>query len=368
MRHTPQVRIWLCPSAFAPHRGGVEELTLKLAQHLTRRGHDVVVVTNRVPADLPASSVVEGVEVRRVGHSLPTRRPASLVRHARAARSVQQELASLPGPDLVHQICLSSQMGALRSYARRRSLPVVLTTQGETAMDAQGIYQRNPWLRAELRRSARSAAALTACSSWTRNHAATIAPDFAGASVVLNGVDVEDWRAGPLPEAPVFAAWGRHVREKGFDLLLEAFARLRLRLPEAQLLLGGDGPERPRLVGAPGVQLLGPLDRAGVREMLGRARVVVVPSRVEPFGIVALEALAAGRGLVHSVHGGLAEAAGGCGRAADPRDADALASAMLAELREPTSSADGVQRATALSWDRITSEYEAVYAAARTRD
>lgn len=365
MRHTPRVRLWLCPSAFAPHRGGVEELTLKLAQHLVRRGHDVLVVTNRVPADLPGEEVVEGVHVRRVAHSVPARRPASVLRHVRAARLLQQELDRLPVPDLVHEICLSSQMGGLRRYAARRGVPVVLTTQGETAMDAQGIYQRNPWLRAELRRSSTSAAALTACSAWTRGHAATIAPAFADARVVLNGVDVDDWRAGPLPDAPVFAAWGRHVREKGFDLLLEAFARLRLRLPEAQLLLGGDGPER--LVAAPGVQQLGALDRAGVREMLGRARVVVVPSRVEPFGIVALEALAAGRGLVHSVHGGLAEAAGGCGRAVDPTDADALVDAMLAELDAPTPPAEGVRRAGELSWDRIASEYETVYAAARTR-
>ena len=42
-------RVWLAPSAFFPHRGGVEELTLKMALELARRDIDVTVVTHRWP-------------------------------------------------------------------------------------------------------------------------------------------------------------------------------------------------------------------------------------------------------------------------------------------------------------------------------
>lgn len=361
------MRVWLCPSAFAPHRGGVEELTLKLAQHLTRRGHDVLVVTNRHPPDLPGTAIVEGVRVHRVTHTLPSRRPGSVVRHHRATPGLHACLEGLPRPELLHLICLSSQMGAMRSFATRHRLPLILTTQGETAMDANGIYQRNPWLRRELRRSAQAAQTLTACSDWTRQHAATIAGPFEWAEVIFNGVDPGDWAMPPPSAEPVFCAWGRHVREKGFDLVVEAFGQVRERVPQARLLLGGDGPEKANLPVVDGVEILGPLDRAGVRLMLARTRVVVVPSRVEPFGIVALEALAAGRGLVYSSRGGLIEAAGRCGRAVDPTDTAALCSAMIAEEATPTSSADGERRAAEVSWDRIVAQYEAVYERATGR-
>jgi glycogen(starch) synthase len=358
------MRLWLCPSAFAPHRGGVEELTLKLAQQLLVRDHDVLVVTNRHPADLPRSAQVEGVEVLRLPFSLPGRRPSGILRHVLAAPSLRSQLADLPHPDLLHLICMSSQTGALHAFAQRRRLPFVLTTQGETAMDAHRIYEKSPWLRRDLRRAAADAKGLTACSEWARQHAAGVAKPFASSTVILNGVDPGDWVVPPPPTEPVFAAWGRHVPEKGFDLLITAFQHVRAEVPAAKLLLGGDGPERVRLDEIEGVDFLGSLDREGVRRLLMRARVVVVPSRIEPFGIVALEALAAGRGLVYSSHGGLAEAAGGCGRVADPFDAMALASAMLAELSDPTPALVGQRRAEQLDWSKVAEAYAAVYESA----
>lgn len=355
------MRLWLCPSSFAPHRGGVEELTLKLAHQLSHRGHEVLVVTNRHPDILPAADVVEGVQVRRVQFSLPARRPASLLRHAVDAPRARRQLADLPAPDLVHVICLSSQTAALTGYSRSRHLPLVLTTQGETEMDSQAIYHKNPWLRRDLRRAARSARVLTACSDWTRRHTSAYAPEFLRAEVVLNGVQPDDWLLEERPDKPVFAAWGRHVREKGFDLLLRAFPRVRAELPESRLLIGGDGPERRNLIDQSGVEFLGSLDRAGVRRMLAATRVAVVPSRLEPFGIVALEALAAGRGLVYSSNGGLAEAAGSCGRPADPTDAEALADAMVAEHLAPTPVKEARNRARSVAWPIIAEQYEQLY-------
>lgn len=358
------MQLWLCPSAFSPHRGGVEELTLKLARHLQQRGHRILVVTNRHPAYLAAAEQVDDVAVRRIAYSLPARRPASWARHLRAKPSLRKQVDNLPWPDVVHVICLSSQTSPMAAFAQRSGTPLVLTTQGETVMDAEGIYRKNPWLRRDLRRAASRAQVLTSCSDWTRRQIAGLAAPFQHAEVIPNGVDVDDWLMDPPGTSPVFAAWGRHVREKGFDLLMEAFVRVREEVPTASLLLGGDGPERDRLCPSPGVELLGPLDRAGVRAMLRRARVAVVPSRIEPFGIVALEALAAGRGLVYSSNGGLAEAAGVCGRSADPEDPAALAAAMLAELKAPTAAAAGRARATELSWSKIAVRYEEIYSKA----
>ncbi|MDT7537997.1 MAG: glycogen synthase [Actinomycetota bacterium] len=359
------MRIWLAPSAFFPHSGGVEELTLKLGQHLQRRGHDVLVVVHRHPADLPAQAVVEGLPVRRVSFPTAGRRPGRVLAVGRDHRRVQAELSALDRPDLVHIQCPSNQTLPIALFTRRTSTPLVLTSQGEIVMDADRIYQRSRYLRQSLRFGTRQAAALTACSRWTAEQAARIAPTFATARSVPNGVDPGDWSMAPVPVEPVFCCWGRHVPQKGLDLAIEAFGQARARLPGARLLVGGDGPERSRLaaLAGPGVEFLGPLDRGGVRAMLQSARVAIVPSRVEPFGIVALEALAAGRSLVYSrTAGGLPEAVGDRGRGVDPADTTAFAHALVGAAVDPVDAEGNAAYAASFSWDAITEQYAEIYA------
>jgi len=236
----------------------------------------------------------------------------------------------------------------------------VITSQGETAMDAGRLYQRSAWMRKQLRAATKDAAALTACSKWTADAAAKVAPAFAQASVIHNGVDVDDWQMNPPPGGlPEVAAWGRHVPQKDFDMLLDAWPQVIAEIPGARLLLGGSGPQTSALGSRTGgsVEFLGPLDRPGVRELLARSTIAVVPSRIEPFGIVAVEALAAGRWLVYAAGSGLVEAAGTCGRPVDVRNSDALAAAIVLELRDPTPTESGrAERPSypGIGWPRST--------------
>jgi glycogen(starch) synthase len=361
------MRVWLAPSAFWPHRGGVEELTLQLARGLRERRHEVLVVTSRHPPSLEDRATVEGVEVRRLAFSAPRARPLDALRFIRAQAPLQHQLDALgPVPDVVHIQCPSTQTAALRRYAARHRTPLVLTSQGETVMDAHQIYQHSLYMRRSFSAAARAAAVLTACSAWTADACVPFSARFAGATVIPNGVDPQQWDAGPLPASPVLCTWGRHVHQKGFDLAIAAFALLRERLADARLLVGGKGPETANLraLAGPSVEFLGELDRDGVREMLSRSRVAVVPSRIEPFGIAALEALAAGRGLVYASATGLSEAAGDCGRPVDVHDPAALAQALAAELERPTDPAAGRARAAELAWSHVCDSYLAAYARA----
>lgn len=359
------MRLWIAPSAFHPHRGGVEEMSLQLARALSAGGDDVVVVTHRHPPELAAREIVEGVEVRRLDFSAPRLDPLALLRFLSQLPAIQRALDALGSPpELINVQCVANQVPHLVLYAGRHRVPFVLSTHGEVVMDADAIFEHSAYMRRALLLAARRASALTACSSWAAEHTAPLAPRFAHARVIPAGVDPAQWSGSPLPEQPILCAWGRHVRQKGFNLAIEAFALLRERVGDARLLIGGGGAETPRLreLAGDGVEFVGPVDRDGVRALLARSRVVVVPSRIEPFGIVALEGLASGRGLVYAAGTGLAEAAGGLGRAADPRDAEALADAMAAELAEPTAAAAGGARAAELSWTLIGERYRALYA------
>ena len=153
--------------------------------------------------------------------------------------------------------------------------------------------------------------------------------------------------------------------QKGLDLLIEAFPLVRVEIPEAELRIGGSGTDTDALrsMAGPGVSFLGPLDRVGVQEMLTNSRVAVVPSRLEPFGIVALEAMATGRAVVWSNIGGLGEATRGHGWGVDPFDTEALANALVSALRSRPDPEVMRQVAEASSWTHICDQYLDVYAA-----
>lgn len=135
---------------------------------------------------------------------------------------------------------------------------------------------------------------------------------------------------GALPDDFVVLAPGALVRRKGHDVLIEAVRRLG-RPP--RLWIAGEGDERPALERALGNlagrgRLLG--RRADVPDLMAAADLVAMPSRAEGLGVAALEALAAGRPLVASRVGGLAELVvdGVCGVLVPPDDPAALAAAL----------------------------------------
>lgn len=169
----------------------------------------------------------------------------------------------------------------------------------------------------------------------------------------------------------LLGAAGRFVPQKGFDVLLRALAEL----PQASLLLVGDGPERPRLERL--VDELGLRDRVELTgwrtdaaALLSAVDAVVVPSRAEPFGLVALEAMSAGLPVVASAVDGLVEVVtdGVTGLLVPPDDPHLLAEALARVLvdRELSRSLGERGREAArstFSRERMTEAFEDLYRA-----
>jgi glycosyltransferase involved in cell wall biosynthesis len=141
----------------------------------------------------------------------------------------------------------------------------------------------------------------------------------------------------PPPSEPRLLAVGRLVPIKGFDVLLRAFARAREHMPALTLAIAGGGPlEHTLRQAAPdGVTLLGHVD--GAARLFEDHAFVVVPSRGEGFGMVALEAAERGRAGVVSAVGGLPEivAHDETGLVVPPEDANTLADALVALASDP---------------------------------
>lgn len=107
-------------------------------------------------------------------------------------------------------------------------------------------------------------------------------------------------------------AYGRFVEKKGFDVLLNAFAKAVNKYPELRLTLVGDGPEKVRLSSlAETLALGGSVTFSGwthdVVALLDAHDVFILPSRSEPFGIVLLEAMARGKGIISTTTEGPGE-------------------------------------------------------------
>ena len=204
-------------------------------------------------------------------------------------------------------------------------------------------------------------------------------------AVGFTGVRVARVPAGPALTPPqdirsctdvVFA--GRLSADKGVDVLIDAFARLAPDHPRSTLLIAGDGDEGQRLRQRAAhlgdrARFLGRLEATQLSEVLGRARVVVVPSvphrRREGSSLAMVEAAMHGRAVVASDDPALVTLVGdlGCGVTTPAGSSDALAAAVSALLTDADAAAQyGAAAATSAarlhSIEAVTSSVRDVYA------
>lgn len=119
---------------------------------------------------------------------------------------------------------------------------------------------------------------------------------------------------GSLLERPFIFSMGRLVKEKGFDVLLRAIPGILARFPKIHFVIAGDGPHRneyekiaKQLNVQKSVTFLGFINEEFIHILLNHCMMNIIPSFYEPFGIVALESMAAKRLTIASNTGGLKE-------------------------------------------------------------
>ncbi|OUM03551.1 glycosyltransferase family 4 protein [Variovorax sp. JS1663] len=172
---------------------------------------------------------------------------------------------------------------------------------------------------------------------------------------IYNPFPIERFRAADREGAEYeFFYMGRLVQEKGVDTLIRAFARVLARQAgRPRLLLIGDGSARPeleRLVAELGIGssvfFAGAQSGEGLVDWVAKGMIGVLPSVwYEPMGGVAVELLAAGKSLIVSAQGGLAECVGNAGLTFPNGDDEALAAQMLRVLEDPALRAEQASKA-----------------------
>ena len=329
-----------------PFTGGLESMTWHLASELVRRGHEVSVFA--APGSDPGLGAVElPVEVmpERLGRHDVDAPPYVEVAEHHAYLSLMLQLGGHGGAgfDVLHNNSLH-----YLPVAMARSLPMpVLTT-----LHTPPLW----WLESavEMDRGSSSFAAVS------RHTAAAWAP-ITESTVVLNGVDVEQWPVGPGGPTAVWS--GRIVAEKAPHHAVLAARRAGVPIVLAGPVLDLDyfrASVEPLL--GHGATYAGHLAQAELATLVGRAGVAVVtPVWDEPYGLVAAEALSCGTPVAAYARGGLPEVLTvDTGRLAEPDQVDVLARAIREAI---TLDRDRCrQHAVAeLSLQRMVDRYEEIY-------
>jgi glycosyltransferase involved in cell wall biosynthesis len=394
----------LCPTYWYPSSADDTQAVYvhDINRHLVRQGHRVCVVTPGTPG-APLRETFDGVDVVRFPFELPED-----LTYGRVAQSKVDAMAKINrllimarylvaqyrhsvtegrrfGAEIIHGHWAIPTGPALVGAARRLGIPSVITLHGGDVYVnvAEGYDFPTRWyIRPVLAWTLRSASGLTAISEDCKVHALHAGANESSISVVMNGADLRrfspataDTAAAPFGPRMIFACRQLFPR-KGIRFLIEAVAKLRPKYPDINLIIAGDGFERPSLeqlakdLGmGDRTQFLGWVANKDLPQYFRGCAVSVIPSLEEGFGIPAAEAMGCEIPVVATDAGGLPEvvADGVTGFVVPKGDADALAKSIDclladAELRKRMGKAGRIRAVERFDWDRSVSQFESVYA------
>jgi len=260
-----------------------------------------------------------------------------------------------------------------RTFRRVFPMPMVVRPHGSDILPGERI-RGNPRLEERVRRSLLDADAVIAQGDFLRDVIRDLGVDESRIHIIHNGVSLEEFASGGDfgHPRPYVLGIGNLSHRKGFDVLLRAYARLES--PPADVVIAGDGSERPTLEALAGdlgiaarVRFAGALSGQRKVDAYRCARFLVVPSRSEPFANVILEGLAAGLPVIASAVGGNTQLVvdGSHGALFPSEDDGALAATLRVFLDRPEHVARLREAVPAFvaphDWKRIASRYLELY-------
>lgn len=318
-----------------PTEGGAARCAADLAIDQARRGWSVTVAC---PPGEPMTGWLRAAGVPQIDWEA-RRSPLTTAQETRHLA----QIVSAVGPSLLH--LHSAKAGLAGRLCTRGSIPTVYQPHAWSFHAVSGVLGKATvmWER----RAARWTDAILCVS---RGEAAIgRSAGIAGAlEVIPNGVDLDRWSfAGEarraearellrLTDVPLVVCVGRITKQKGQDILLAAWPQVTEEVPEAGLVLVGDGPARREweALAGPSVTFAG--QTPDTRPWLAAADVVAIPSRWEGMSLAMLEAMATGRPVVSTDVDGAADALGDDAGATVPiGDTARLAAETTLRLKDP---------------------------------
>ena len=344
MESSRSLRVVLCAPGFPASADDPDKpFLLDHATALVDAGLQVSVVCPASPGR-PARQTLNGIEIFRVRYA--PRRLETLAATGAMYREARGLKAFLAVPMIISMLVATIRKvrqeptlvyghwwipgGVVAVIAARlKRRPSVVHLHGSDATITETFAMRK-LAKLVLRMASERLAASEALAEWGR--------DLSSRNVRVLPMPLVFDRLptpSPVPTDGFVLGVGRLVPEKGFDVLIDALARLAAD-ERPDLVVVGVGPERHALAEQAAkaevkLHLPGAVAPAELADWYRRARIVAVPSRREGFGLVAAEAAAAGRAVVGSAVGGIPVAveSGVSGLVVEPGNVGALAKALI---------------------------------------
>ena len=351
--------------------------TKNLATQLVKLGHEVCII---LPLNRKEVPQYEGVRLHPVYFTDPdhpeltdesalpfnfpcfTTHPVSVVAFEDLDKdqmqaylnAFQQALAEEVGrfkPDVIH----GQHVWALPSLAADFNVPLVLTAHGTDLMG----YDKWPSMRKYADKAINACKKVICISKDNEQLVRSIFPDAASKIVRMrNGYNPDIFYPKSYDRAEILAKYGlnykgediilfagKMTRFKGIDVLLDAAALYESKCENALTILAGDGEERASLLdqaerlNLKRVHFIGNVSQEDLACLYNIADIDLVPSRREPFGLVAVEAMACGTPVVATNQGGLPDFVNeSVGCLVNPEDSVDLAKGIVSTLSRALSS------------------------------
>ncbi len=355
---------------YPPCTGGLSLYVDKICQLHAKRGHKIEAWTT-LEDDRPKLEMRNGYLIRRFPARFhPFENPITISLLPQLLRYSRDNL------DLIvahSHLMFTTSLAVIKSWLS--SVPLVLVSHGyEVRRDAIFNLLQHAYLYSVGRTIARRSSCVITLTSREATRFIEQGTHLEKCVTISSGVDSHVFTLPTrIPDRRRIVWVGRFVAEKNLGCLLRAFALLKSRISDTELLLAGDGPERPKLIALTrslgvndDVKFLGSLPQNGIAGLLQTAMVYALPSTAEALPLGILEAMSSGVPLVISKGLGLEEVVNGAALVADPRSPTEWASRIEMLLRDERLRKSMALRARELAvehydWQKVANKLEQVF-------
>ncbi len=365
------MRILLLNYEFPPLGGGAAPVTQNVAEALAKKGHTFDLITMGFEG-LKEEEQIGNIHVYRIPCGRKRKEQSNaleMLRFLKPALKKGRELCKQNSYDLIHCHFIIPTGYAARKLSKEFSIPYILSCHGS---DVPGYNPDRFQLLHKLlhpfwKKIIDDAKLVLAPSEHMRNLVLKHYPSEEKVKTIYWGMEKAP-KPGRKEKTIIFA--GRLFERKGAQHLIEAAKGMDLQGYE--ILIVGNGPMRKQLeesAKGSNVRFLGWLPRDKLLDLYSTASIFVFPSTQESFGMVVIEAMAAGMAVIAANDSALPEVVGDAGVLVEPKNSEAIRTALFGLISNPKKIKEFGEKARLRSkqftWQKTAEAYDQVYQLAR---